>query len=1276
MNVTIKLTNRATNHTNADSLDKSFKIQFNDSAFTPNTAATIDGSTRDDLSITFYDPVAMTYEPGSFTEAPINDGSITDTRTIFLEGASFRNGEFEDADYSSNCSSILPGLRLKLYRVSEHQAMIKLEGNATSHAVTNSLANLNISFRQTAFKNFTGNVAQFSKNDMKVEFIDAKPIRILEVYPSAIGGGTFNSSTGKYSSVKYQGDYKDVTAALNGLSGYEITSMSLNKFISLVEDVNGQYDIVYFGRGTYFKNAADTKRYGNDITDKRAREVLRFINSGQLCIFHPDAFKADPVDNKYDTKMYRNFYSVTKNNVIRLANGTTDPNTSNRLKNAILTYTDASVTSINKKPVLSVYEKPLSYKNLTNPLESRYIGYDFKVYDKEDETVKAKLYIDRNNDSLFEEKELVEEKTVNSRQAASILYKMPDGLTGIFFWKLEIEDSKGAKDEMVDVFRLLGDEINVKVLQITPNSMSVNGSLTAMFNRPFDGEPGNTLGHRKGEYKVDVVEVTLDQFNTGANSPNHLGSELNAYYDMIVIGFQDSYGQNVFNANALARLDSFIKTNQGVMFTHDTIWDRDKTSLTTSFMDETAQTSAYNAGIVTYSARKDSSSYSNYFTEVGGYDKVNEDYKLDEFRNVDPTNVATLIRKVNSAAITLYPFNLEDTPQTSMTVAPTHFQWYKLDLEQEGVIPLFNMYSSKNSERINDDGMNGFYTYSNGNITYSGTGHATASTPYPDYEVKLFVNTMMKAYSSQNHKPEIEIISPENQKRVSAGESHVDVRFRAYDFDFGDDVLDYKVYIDRGAGYEEAGSGSMDNGSAVSLSVEKKFTNARTFMVKISVQDRGNNGTYTPAENYVELTLYNVDAPLITPSISFANDKLLVGESIHMNVLATSKGSANPTITIQPKLTSTIPKGLTYGGSRDGSTVTTLTQTFSYTPTGASPTSAVVGTYSIGTYQLDQDANEKSFTFSSSIDMQNGTSANNAAGSVNVRSASLKVEAKDNFGSGNYLRDYTLSGVGSARVKKVGGTYVYMDISGGNGKEFVLNVPTGYTFERLELYRNESANPDGENWVAYNDGIPDTENRIKIDINYDNYRWKVVYHLKLNIQKVPVSYYRVVTPYNDVDFIGTDPGDLTADPLYQLPVKRGSKVLLAALFKIDPIIGTNVTDLEIGVEAKDKYGNIIPTGAATAAKILDTNITFANTSDTAVFRTASTRWLKSNPDALTTGTYADGTYYVLIEIPKADEQQIRMSSLKLIMDNGSTPTFYTSEIGLISITDLEVPPLR
>ena len=122
------------------------------------------------------------------------------------------------------------------------------------------------------------------------------------------------------------------------------------------------------------------------------------------------------------------------------------------------------------------------------------------------------------------------------------------------------------------------------------------------------------------------------------------------------------------------------------------------------------------------------------------------------------------IKKINSGAITEYPYRLSDT----IAINSTHAQYYQLDLESdkdedgEGDIVVWYTINNSVAGSFNDvydyspnDVRNNYYIYNRGNITYTGMGHSNIDR---EEEIKLFINTMIAAYRVSIQSPEITIV--------------------------------------------------------------------------------------------------------------------------------------------------------------------------------------------------------------------------------------------------------------------------------------------------------------------------------------------------------------------------------------------------------------------------------------------------------------------------------------------------------------------------------------
>ncbi|WP_313635677.1 DUF5057 domain-containing protein, partial [Exiguobacterium sp.] len=220
-----------------------------------------------------------------------------------------------------------------------------------------------------------------------------------------------------------------------------------------------------------------------------------------------------------------------------------------------------------------------------------------------------------------------------------------------------------------------------------------------------------------------VEVISADTFNKAYASKN-----INTSYDMLIFGFQDSYGAASLSDPASDAILNFTNTGQGLMLTHDTIFRPAQSSKPelfweTKFVDLAGQKNFTNMG---YAAPRTSGQ----------------------------------AVKQNAGVMTSYPFALADT----VAIATTHNQYFGLDLEQSDLIPWYNIrennLSSSNQAagRTIGDARNHYYMYTKGNVTYSGAGHTSSFNQQQEKE--LFSNTMYRAFIGANHKPLIKNILP------------------------------------------------------------------------------------------------------------------------------------------------------------------------------------------------------------------------------------------------------------------------------------------------------------------------------------------------------------------------------------------------------------------------------------------------------------------------------------------------------------------------------------
>lgn len=198
---------------------------------------------------------------------------------------------------------------------------------------------------------------------------------------------------------------------------------------------------------------------------------------------------------------------------------------------------------------------------------------------------------------------------------------------------------------------------------------------------------------------------------------------------------------------------------------------------------------------------------------------------------VEKEGETTRANRVNMGQITQYPYNIgDDASGIDLTIAPTHAQWYLLNMEDPEVTVWYTLgYNGTSASYAKIyaaspmDVANNYYIYSKGNIFYSGVGHSdTEGAGGSEEERQLFINTMIAAYRRGAQPPEIVVtnankvngsssadymirvlqeLDQDDSGNAVAGEaldgSSVRVVFKAVDISLAQDIM---VHIESGNG--------------------------------------------------------------------------------------------------------------------------------------------------------------------------------------------------------------------------------------------------------------------------------------------------------------------------------------------------------------------------------------------------------------------------------------------------------------------------------------------
>lgn len=172
---TISFTGNAATHLAANSVNN-VQITFNPGAVASGNLTGLNGQ---NLDVNFNNPSAgsAAYSGTSFTEVALNNGTITQTRTITLAGDTWSSAVavgsplIDGTDYT--VANVPPGMTAVLTKTSPTVVTISLTGTATSHTAANSIANLQFTFNNSAVNSLNAAATTgLNGQNLSVNFID------------------------------------------------------------------------------------------------------------------------------------------------------------------------------------------------------------------------------------------------------------------------------------------------------------------------------------------------------------------------------------------------------------------------------------------------------------------------------------------------------------------------------------------------------------------------------------------------------------------------------------------------------------------------------------------------------------------------------------------------------------------------------------------------------------------------------------------------------------------------------------------------------------------------------------------------------------------------------------------------------------------------------------------------------------------------------------------------------------------------------------------------
>ena len=442
----------------------------------------------------------------------------------------------------------------------------------------------------------------------------------------------------------------------------------------------------------------------------------------------------------------------------------------------------------------------------------------------------CELYIDLNCDGNFSKSEKLDDIAVMQNGSVikkengiyqlslnttyTVSRKIPWEYIKLMPWKLVVTNNNNSEIRTSEIGytkrqNTTSTKNTINVLQIIPNN-----SAECTWNLATDTTFQNLFDKVK-DFNVKISTITVGQYEThySANA-----TYLNQY-NMLIIGFCDGagYGSNYggnnptnFSENGAQRILEFANTGKSVILAHDntssSVYDRtaqnggisgdstwkgwayffNQTLRRASGMDRYGITAPQSTSDILKQAKEldtnaqstDWNAISKNSSDMAYYLNKNKEKTYSETqgftngklrianttRETGSTEVTTTASQVNEGAITEYPYKIDK----KITVAPTHFQYYQLALEENadeddsGDLVVWYCLGDKDNKTGNgyyahspNDVRNNYYIYSYKNIIYTGVGHKPVTDNGNLMEKKLFVNTIIAAYNAQAVNPEL-----------------------------------------------------------------------------------------------------------------------------------------------------------------------------------------------------------------------------------------------------------------------------------------------------------------------------------------------------------------------------------------------------------------------------------------------------------------------------------------------------------------------------------------
>ena len=415
---------------------------------------------------------------------------------------------------------------------------------------------------------------------------------------------------------------------------------------NLDEVFNSNTDVIKYKNNnsvkTAFKN--ETRFPGNDITNRKIKELQSFIDSGKPIIVEKDIYEC----NSYIVDKATNIFSFVKK---RKEKEKDKKDSEKRLWRVGETLQKKGVADIFRTQKVTFTLSPNIYNGETTTNENEIVSIKAPNYIPRQANgtavmqfgfiapsneYKYKLIFDQNRDGNLTEDEAVTSGYAHSGENI-IKYKLGSSFSGLVQWKLLVYKGDEEKDNALhyvntgcSVVELLDkkNKKKVKVLQIIPNNDPNNNGITQEVYSPPSGALDLKLSDLFKKYyqnlqdfdvRMDVITLKTylncfkadNRFDFDLSKPvndtdnpknidyvnkefhDKLGSDFLdniTDYNMLIFGFGDRYNwKEISNDNGAVDFIEYTRAcGKSILFTHDltvyydTTYEKDKYGITTN----------------------------------------------------------------------------------------------------------------------------------------------------------------------------------------------------------------------------------------------------------------------------------------------------------------------------------------------------------------------------------------------------------------------------------------------------------------------------------------------------------------------------------------------------------------------------------------------------------------------------------------------------------------------------------------------------------------------